>query len=301
MTVGLQGLKGELVRVEANVRIDKEQCVIIGLPDASIKESIERILSCLHQLEFDVTMKKITIHLSPADMRKSGTGFDGAMLLAVIQELLEEPLPVTDDICVIASLSLHGELVPFHGILPAIQQALTMDFTRIYLPPIDSSFLNFTKDVELIPVPTVEALINHLRGQTAQHLNEVLTPIILEETLEKSVLEIDFSAIRGQQRAKRALEIAAAGGHHTLLVGPPGCGKSMLANAYSSIFPDMKKEEALEVYSLYHLAREKRGLSLRPPARQPHHSSSAIFFNWWRNLSKTWRDFIGPSWNFVFR
>ncbi|PIC59487.1 magnesium chelatase, partial [Sporosarcina sp. P12(2017)] len=166
MSIGLQGLKGERVRVEADIRIDKEQCVIIGLPDASIKESKERILSCLHHLDFDLTMKKITIHLSPADIRKSGTGFDGAMLLAAIQELTDQPLPLDDSICVITSLSLHGELVPFHGLLPAIQQALTLGFKRIYLPPVDVSFLDFAQDVELIPLPTVEALLEHLRGQS---------------------------------------------------------------------------------------------------------------------------------------
>lgn len=142
--------------------------------------------------------------------------------------------------------------------------------------PIDVSFLNYTIEVELIPLPTIESLLDHLRGETSLLLADTLTPMFIEESEEQLLIETDFSAIRGQQQAKRVLEIAAAGGHHTLLTGPPGCGKSMLANAYSSIFPDMKKEEALEVYSLYHLAREKSGLSLRPPSRHPHHSSSAI-------------------------
>ncbi|PIC63515.1 magnesium chelatase [Sporosarcina sp. P13] len=275
-SVGLQGLKGERIRVEADIRDDKEQCVIIGLPDVSIKESKERILSCLHHLAYDLSMKKITIHLSPADIRKSGTGFDGAMLLAAIQELTDQPLPLDDSICVITSLSLHGELVPFHGLLPAIQQALTLGFKRIYLPPVDVSFLNYAKDVELIPLPNVEALLNHLRGQSTLLFDGLLAPVITEQATFQEQYETDFSAIRGQQQAKRALEIAAAGGHHTLLIGPPGCGKSMLAGAFSSIMPDLAQEEALEVYSLYHLAREKQGITLRPPYRQPHHSASAI-------------------------
>ncbi|GKV66219.1 hypothetical protein NCCP2331_23720 [Sporosarcina sp. NCCP-2331] len=110
MSVGLQGLKGGRIRVEADVRVDKEQCVIIGLPDTSIKESKEPILSCLHHLDFDLSMKKITIHLSPANMRKSGTGFDGAMLLVAYQELTDQPLPLDDSICIITSLSLHEDL-----------------------------------------------------------------------------------------------------------------------------------------------------------------------------------------------
>lgn len=276
MSVGLQGLKGERIRVEADIRIDKEQCVIIGLPDASIKESKERILSCLHHLDFDLTMKKITIHLSPADIRKSGTGFDGAILLAAYQELTDQPLPLDDTICVITSLSLHGELVPFHGLLPAIQQALTLGFKRVYLPPVDVSFLSYAKEVELVPLPTIEALIEHLRGQSTLLFEGFLSPVITEGSVLHEQSEIDFSSIRGQQQAKRALEIAAAGGHHSLLIGPPGCGKSMLAGAFSSIMADLGQEEALEVYSLYHLALEKQGMTLRPPYRQPHHSASAI-------------------------
>ncbi|AXI01185.1 ATP-binding protein [Sporosarcina sp. PTS2304] len=276
MSVGLQGMKGERIRVEANVRVDKEQCVIIGLPDASMKESKERVLSCLHRLDFDLSMKKLTIHLSPADLRKSGTGFDGAMLLAAYQELTDSPLPIDDSVCVITSLSLSGELLPFHGLLPAVQQALSLGYKRIYLPPVDVSFLHDTAEAELIPLPTVEALVEHLRGQSSLLFEGILTSVISTAPDDAEVFQTDFSVVRGQSQAKRALEISAAGGHHTLLVGPPGCGKSLLASAFSSIMPDLRKEDALEVYSLYHLAREKKGMSLRPPYRQPHHSASAI-------------------------
>ncbi|ARD48853.1 hypothetical protein SporoP33_11865 [Sporosarcina sp. P33] len=276
MSVGLQGMKGERIRVEANVRIDKEQCVIIGLPDASMKESKERVLSCLHQLDFDLSMKKLTIHLSPADLRKSGTGFDGAMLLAAYQELTDSPLPIDNSVCVITSLSLSGELLPFHGLLPAVQQALSLGFKRIYLPPVDVSFLHDTAEAELVPLPTVEALVEHLRGQSSFLFEGILTSVISTAADDSEGFQTDFSAVRGQSQAKRALEISAGGGHHTLLVGPPGCGKSLLASAFSSIMPDLRKEDALEVYSLYHLAREKKGMSLRPPYRQPHHSASAI-------------------------
>ncbi|WP_432354379.1 YifB family Mg chelatase-like AAA ATPase [Sporosarcina sp. A2] len=268
-------MKGHIVKVEANVRSDKESCVIVGLPDASMKESKERILSCLHALDLDMTMKKITIHLSPSDKRKTGTGYDGAMLLAVLREMIEEPIPIDDKMCVLASLSLDGRLVPFHGLVPVIQQAVLLGFERIILPPVDVRFLGGTLTAELVPLSDVKQLLGYLRGQLALEMD---TPqrLVEEEDMTELVSATDFSKVRGHRDVKRVLEIAAAGGHHVLMSGPPGCGKSMLADAFHTIVPDLPNEEMLEVYSVYHLAKETRGFSVRPPYRSPHHSASAI-------------------------
>ncbi|WP_318617306.1 YifB family Mg chelatase-like AAA ATPase [Sporosarcina sp. YIM B06819] len=277
MSVGLQGMKGHKVRIEANVRVDKEQCVIIGLPDASIKESKERVLSCLHALDLDIELKKITIHLSPADVKKSGTGFDCAMLLAVMQEVLKKPLSIDESTCVLAALSLNGELMQFHGMIPAIQQAIVLGFKRIILPPIDVSFLHKVADVELIPLSTIDAVISYLQGQPSFLLDQPLQLLVEEHASSTTWSSFtDISSIRGHKEAKRALEISAAGGHHVLLSGPPGCGKSMLADAFHTILPDLTHEDMLELYGIYHLAREARGFSCRPPYRNPHHSASSI-------------------------
>lgn len=276
MSVGLQGMKGHKVAVEANVHVEKEQCVIIGLPDASIKESKERVLSCLHAMNMEIEMKKITIHLSPSDVRKSGTGFDCAMLLAVLQEVMKEPLPIDDSTCVIAALSLNCELVPFHGMIPAIQQAILLGFKRILIPPIDVSFLQHLAKVEIVPLHDMDALIAYLRGQTAFALEtkpQFLQDLVVSESIQNTT---DFSSVRGHTDAKRFMEISAAGGHHLLLTGPPGCGKSMLSDAFHTILPDLTPEEIVELYGIYHLAREDRGMSARPPYRHPHHSASSI-------------------------
>ena len=277
MSVGLQGMKGHKVRIEASVRNDKEQCVIIGLPDASIKESKERVLSCLHALNLDIEMKKITIHLSPADVKKSGTGFDCAMLLAVMQEVLKKPLSIDDSTCVLAGLSLNGELMQFHGMIPAIQQAIVLGFKRIILPPIDVGFLSEVADVELVPLSAIDALVSYLQGQPSLLFDQPLQLLVEEHALSNNFQSsTDISSIRGHKEAKRAMEISAAGGHHLLLSGPPGCGKSMLADAFHTILPDLTHEAMLELYGIYHLAREARGFSNRPPYRNPHHSASSV-------------------------
>ncbi|WP_186321504.1 YifB family Mg chelatase-like AAA ATPase [Bacillus sp. FJAT-22090] len=277
MSVGLEGMKGHRVVIEANVRDEKEACIIIGLPDAPMKESKERILSCLHTLGIDVSMKKITIHLSPADKRKTGTGHDCAMLIAVLQKTMLESIPVGKNTCFLSGLSLTGNLVPFHGLIPAIQQAVLLGFERIILPPIDIGFLEKIDAVEFVPIHTVTELINYLCGQQVLDLpKEVFILSNDYPKQETSDIYTDFASIRGHREVKRALEIAAAGSHHVLLNGPPGCGKTMLADAFQTILPDLSNSEMLETYGIYHLAKESRGFSKRPPYRHPHHSASAV-------------------------
>ena len=279
-SVGLEGLKGYCIDIEADVRTDKEACIIIGLPDLSMKESRERILSNLYRLNFDLSLKRMTVQLSPPDKRKVGIGYDCAMLLAILEQLMPSKIKIDDETCVLGGLSLKGELVGFHGLIPALQQALLMGFKRIILPPIDTSFLQTERTTELIPLNHVSQLIAYFTKNGVQPQLSFNPPQHVQEspsqTIEKEQISGDFSMIFGHEKAKRVLEIAAAGGHHVLLSGPPGCGKSMLAEAFQSIQPNLTEAQMLETYSLYQLAEEQRDFSVLPPYRAPHHSSSGI-------------------------
>ncbi|WP_404405180.1 YifB family Mg chelatase-like AAA ATPase [Jeotgalibacillus malaysiensis] len=274
-SISLTGLKGHVVRIEASVRTDKAQCIIVGLPDASLKESKERILGALHVLGKDVEMKKITVHLSPADMKKQGTAFDMAMLIAVLQEMEKVPLKIPDRTCFLAALTLSGEFTTFHNMITSIHQAVLLGFTRIYIPPIDLTFFKNIQNVEFIRIPDIESLLQHLKGKRSLFESDLTLLMSESPKIEPAeVPHVCFSAIRGHEEAKSAMILAAAGGHHLLMSGPPGCGKSLLSNALHTILPDLTHDEVLEVYSIYQLARQQRGTTIRPPFRSPHHSSS---------------------------
>lgn len=271
----MQGLKGQVIKVEATVRTDKDQCIIIGLPDVSIKESKERILNSLHALGKDMDMKKITILLSPADVKKQGTSYDAAMLLAVLQAMSKNPIKIPEKTCIIAALTLDGHLTTFHSMIPTIHQAIVLGFQKIYLPPIELSLFAQATNVELIRVAHMDDLLADLQGKTSLFKDELklIPQEPIPEDLDKTPY-VCFSSVRGHDEAKRALILAAAGGHHVLMTGPPGCGKSLLANAFHTILPNLSHDEILEVYSIYQMAKQARNLSNRPPFRSPHHSSS---------------------------
>ena len=217
-------------------------------------------------------MKKITVHLSPSDKRKTGTGYDCAMLLAVLCNILEDPPHMDDDTCVLASLSLDGKLVPFHGLIPSIQQAIMLGFKRIILPPVDLSFMEAKEGIELVTIDDISQLIDYLKGQLSFDFPRKQTLFLDVKTNDETPIHTTaFAAVRGHADAKRVLEIAAAGGHHVLFNGPPGCGKSILADAFHTLLPNLSNEEMLETFSIYHLAKENRGFTTQPPYRFPHH------------------------------
>ncbi|WP_100333086.1 YifB family Mg chelatase-like AAA ATPase [Bacillus alkalisoli] len=271
-TIGLKGMEGYRVTVEVQLLDGPESIVVVGLPDASVKEAKERITAALHSYKCGELEERVIINLSPAEQKKNGPMFDLPMAIALMKSLKVIDANIDENTGFIGSLSLDGGIKPVEGMLPAILAAKKLGLTKMYLPydeklpPID-----FT-NLELVYVSSLQEVIDSLHGQHVLPFHQPeKTPVNLER-----VHTVTFEQIIGQEEAKRALEIAAAGGHHLFMSGPPGCGKSMLAESFASILPDLTSEEQLEVLSLYHLSGVSYEGGLARPFRNPHHSASSV-------------------------
>jgi len=274
-SIGLKGLEGYRVQVEVRISQDTESMVIVGLPDASVKESRERVLASIAHFDLDVTDKKVVVNLSPPDQKKNGSLFDLAIAIAALKELGEVKREISIDTAFIGALSLDGSVASGEGILPAVIAARGLGIKRVYLPYDSVLPLHMLQDIECIVVSHIEEVVQHLEGQESM----LSQPSFSSEnhlTPEIATHQKDFCHVIGQEKAKRALEIAAAGEHNLLMNGPPGCGKSLLAESFPSILPSLTNQAQLEVMSLYQLAREKRIHVPSVPFRHPHHSASAV-------------------------
>ncbi|MGM0877154.1 MAG: magnesium chelatase domain-containing protein [Bacillota bacterium] len=217
-----------------------ELIVIVRLPDASVKESKERVAAVLHSMGFPLVDLKVTINLSPTEQKKNGPLFDLAIALGVLKcrKFLKEKIP--DDTGFIGALSLDGTLLPIEGMIAAILAAKRLRLKKLFLP-FDPTTPNVDiDDLELIYIASVQDVMDHLAGQETLPF---IQPVVIFD--EKNVVERNFNQIIGHETAKRALEIAASGEHYVLMDGPPGCGKSLLAETFPSILPPLSKEAQL--------------------------------------------------------
>lgn len=271
-SIGLKGLEGYTVSVEVEKLEGVESMVIIGLPGAAVKESKERVLAALKGFQCDLADQKVIIHLSPAEERKNGALFDLAIAVAMLRSTGEIKKDIPADTAFIGAISLNGAIHPGKGILPAILAAGKSGIRRLFLPNC-SLPIREIEGLELVFVEHLKDVVDHLSGQPVLPLS--CPAVSLEEELP-SIEGKDFQHIIGHGKAKRALEIAAAGGHNVLMAGPPGCGKSLLAESMPSIMPQLWQEAQLENISLYELAGAPLTSRLLPPFRQPHHSASAV-------------------------
>lgn len=271
-SIGLRGIEGYLVQVESEVIDGLESFVIVGLPDTSVKESKERVVIALHQLGYLLTDRKVVVNLSPVEQKKVGPFHDVATAVALLKSGGFMDAPVPQDAAFLGTLSLNGAILPMEGMLPAILAAKKLNLKKLFLPHDPSIPEINLPSLELVYVHSLKDIILDLSGHPAFHL-----PSTIQSKDEAvSTYDRDFQQIIGHDRAKRALEIAASGKHHVMMDGPPGCGKSLLAETFPSILPSLSREEQLEVFSLYQLSKTSHHLSENPPFRSPHHSSSAV-------------------------
>ena len=268
------GLDAQPVDVEVDVGKGMAMLTLVGLPDAAVRESSERMRTAIRNsgLSFPAN-KRITINLAPADLRKEGPAYDLPIAIGVLVADGQLPPDALDGCLVIGELSLDGSLRHIRGTLSVADMARRLDFHTLYLPAGDAPEAALIPEVTIYPVASLQELIAHLRGLD---LIIPLSPTAMNT--EKAPPPVtDFAEIQGQEHAKRALEVTAAGGHNLLLIGPPGAGKTLMARAVPGILPSLSLDEALDVTRIYSVADRlsvDTPLIQRRPFRAPHHTIS---------------------------
>ena len=266
------GLEGVVVEVEVDTGLGLPGMTIVGLPDTAVQESRERVQAAVKNAGIEFPRKRIIVNLAPASVRKEGPSYDLPIALGVLVMMGRLPQAACEQALVVGELSLDGSVRHSRGVLPMSVVARQQGFKRIFVPQSDAAEAALIPDLEVIPVTTLAELYGHLSGRQLIPPQEPIKP---EELPFQT--QTDFQEIKGQEHVKRAFEVAAAGGHNLLMVGPPGAGKTLLARAMPGILPRLTIEEALDVTRIYSVADQLPPdvpLIQNRPFRSPHHTIS---------------------------